>query len=214
MSAGLEVAASLWSTPPEARQDEACRLRRAGIERFHWDRADGVYAPAGGFTAAEARRLSKSVSARSEAHLMLAEPLAEVEEWAAFCELVVIHDDAPDLDESLALIRRTGARAGVAVVGGPPLPDLDRSVDVLVMSIRPGHAGAPFNHSALNTVSEAARTHSRVGIDGGVTEGLLTEARGAGAAWVVSGSAIAGSDNPGRWVRADRDDLGRRPLGC
>lgn len=206
MMTRLEVAASLWSTPPDARCDEARRLRDAGIRRFHWDRADGVYAPTGGFTAAEARAISEAVSARSEAHLMVAEPLEEVEVWAGFCELVVVHDDAPDLDKVLALIRRCGARAGVAVLGGRPMPDLDRSVDVLVMSIRPGNAGAPFNSSALGTAREAATVHDRVGIDGGVTEGLLPEALAAGATWVVSGNALGTSGDPGRWMSAKRPD--------
>ncbi|MGP9745764.1 hypothetical protein [Brachybacterium sp. AOP29-B2-41] len=206
MTARPEVAASLWSTPPEARHDEARRLRDAGINRFHWDRADGVYAPAGGITAADARNISEAVSARSEAHLMVSEPLMEVAVWAAFCDLVIVHDDAPDLDEVLALIRRCGSRAGVAVMGGHSVPDLDRTVDVLVMSIQPGTAGAPFNASALETAREACAVHDRVGLDGGVTEHLLEKVGDTGVSWVVSGNALVSSGDPGRWVRTRPDD--------
>lgn len=206
MSTRPEVAASLWSTPPEARHDEAQRLRDAGINRFHWDRADGVYAPAGGISAADARNISKAVSARSEAHLMVSDPLAEVAEWATFCDLVIVHDDAPDLDEVLALIRRCGSRAGVAVMGGHPVPDLDRTVDLLVMSIQPGTAGAPFNDAALDTVREASAVHDRVGLDGGVTEQLFEKAAETGVSWVVSGNALVASSDPGRWVRTRPED--------
>lgn len=137
---------------------------------------------------------------------MVSDPLAEVAEWAEFCDLIIVHEDAPDLNEVLALIRRCGSRAGVAVMGGHPVPDLDRTVDVLVMSIQPGTAGAPFNIAALDTAREACAVHDRVGLDGGITEDLLEKAVETGVSWVVSGNALVGSSDPGRWVRTRPDD--------
>src|SRR5690606_34704414 len=65
------VAASFWSTPRDRVAAEADRLARAGLRTVHWDRTDGRFAAAGGFTASEAAAVTSGSGLAAEAHLMV-----------------------------------------------------------------------------------------------------------------------------------------------
>jgi len=184
------VSASLWSVPADRLEAEALRLRDAGLRTWHWDRSDGSMAPAGGFTAAQARSLADLTGLASEAHLMLADPLPELDDWLTFCEVIVVHAGAPTAAIALERIAAAGARAAVAFAPGDPLDAEIGGLDALVMSVEPGHGGSAFRPDALDRITALAGHRERVGVDGGVTLDHARSATAAGASWLVSGTAL------------------------
>ncbi|WP_454730260.1 hypothetical protein [Cellulosimicrobium protaetiae] len=198
------VAASFWSTPRDRVAAEADRLARAGLRTVHWDHTDGRYAAAGGFTAAEAAAVTADSGLGAEAHLMVEEPLREVDRWTDFCELVVVHAGTRDWRAALDRVRARGARAGVALSPGVEVPEVEPGTDVLVMSITPGLAGSTFQGDALTTVGRTAGPGHAVGLDGGVTRSIVPQALHAGATWLVSGTDLVASEDPHGWLMAAR----------
>lgn len=198
----LRVAASLWSVSRGAVVDEAHRLARAGVPRLHWDSADGTVGRAGGFAPAEAARISADTGAAGEAHLMTTEPLLALDAWLTCCDTVAIHRDARDWRAALQRITDAGRTPAVAIATVADLADLDPSIGVLVMSVRPGDAGSGFDHTAFDRVREARRRgHRLVGVDGSVTAALGSGLVAAGANWLVSGTSITSDPDPAAWMR-------------
>ncbi|MBN0040858.1 hypothetical protein JN535_11850 [Cellulosimicrobium cellulans] len=203
-TAPTRVAASFWSTPRDRVAAEADRLARAGLRTVHWDHTDGRYAAAGGFSAAEAAAVTADSGLAAEAHLMVEEPLGEVDRWTDFCELVVVHAGTRGWRAALDRVRARGARAAVALSPGIGVPEVDAGTDVLVMSITPGRAGSTFQVDALGTVGQVAGPGHDVGLDGGVTREIVPRALDAGATWLVSGTDLVASEDPRGWLAAAR----------
>lgn len=196
----LRVAGSLWSVPAGILHDEAARLVGAGLSVWHWDRADGTLGPAGGFTAGVAREIADATGIRSEAHLMLADPRPELDEWISFAELIVVHAESPHWRESVDRIRADGVRAGIAVSPGSVIPaDLDDDLAVLVMTVAPGNAGTGFLDDQLRVLEQVSR-HPLRGIDGSVNLERARSARSHGANWMVSGTALTAASDPHAWL--------------
>lgn len=199
----VRIAASLWSVAPARLADEAQRLAAAGLSVWHWDRSDGSIAVAGGFDAETARRLADATRVPSEAHLMVREPLAELDEWLGFCERIVVHSEAEHWREAITRIRAAGVSAAVAVSPGGDTRALalPHGVPVLVMSVEPGHGGAPFRGDTPSRVRSLA-DEREVGVDGGVTAESARECIVAGARWIVSGTALLAAVDPREWARS------------
>jgi ribulose-phosphate 3-epimerase len=202
----FDVAASLWSVPRDGLEEEARRLAAAGLRRWHWDVSDGAFAAPGGFDVATVARLSALTGTPGEAHLMVQEPLPQVEAWAAVCDRVLVHVEADGWDVAVERLLARGCRAGVAISPGTPLSALDglpADVAVLVMSITPGQAGSRFLPTTLHRL-DALVGRAELGVDGGVTLEHARACDAHGATWVVSGSALCGSDDPAAWLREAR----------
>lgn len=205
------IAGSLWSVRAEHLAREAARLVDAGLEVWHWDRADGTLGPAGGFHANEARALAEATGIASEAHLMLADPLAELDEWIAFAELVVVHAESPLWREAVDRIIDAGRRAGVAVSPSSGLPvGLDPGLAVLVMTVAPGHAGGGFLEGRLDVLADTG-SHALRGVDGSVDHRRAVRAREHGANWIVSGTALTSAPDPRAWLDSVRNGQSPRP---
>ena len=102
-----------------------------------------------------------------------------------------------------------------------PLDYLDYTLEkldmVLLMSVNPGFGGQKFIPSALHKLAEARKRIDaierpvRLEIDGGVKVENIQEIARAGADTFVAGSAIFGSKDYAKTIRADaRRDRGRR----
>ncbi len=203
MAGSIRLAGSLWSVAPDDLEREASRLAHAGLRVWHWDRADGTLGVAGGFMASEAHRLAEATGLASEAHLMLADPLDELDDWLAFCERVVVHVEARGWREALDRIVASGREGAVAISPGTALAGVDvpPSVSVLVMSVHPGQGGGAFLDDTTQRISTLAPSNS-VGVDGGVTIDRARESWAAGARWIVSGTALISAVPPQSWVQS------------
>lgn len=200
----LEIAGSLWSVPAEDQLDVALRLKSAGMRRMHWDMSDGEFAAAGGFRADRAEALSRSAGLVAEAHLMATAPSREVDAWADFCDLVIVHAESGGWAEALDRISARGALPGLAISPATPASVVPSDVAVLCMSITPGTAGSAFDEGVLEKVKalRGGSASRRIGIDGGVQRRHAAAAGAAGADWLVVGTDLIADGGGARW-----DDL-------
>ena len=121
---------------------------------------------------------------------------------------MLVHQEAtPHLDRALAMVREAGAEAGAVINPATPVAMLDEVLDVadyvLVMSVNPGFGGQQFIPNSFEKVKQLAHRrkarglHFPIEIDGGITLDNVAGAVNAGVEWVVAGSSIFHSVNPG-----------------
>ena len=199
------IAASLWSVPSAKCASEARRLHDAGVDRFHWDFADGSMSPAGGFAADTARALTPRGS-DSEAHLIMADPRGSIPDWLPFCRAIAVHASQPHWQEATALIEHEsgGSVLPVLAVGDATELELaDPHWGVLIMAIVPGYAGTEFNEHCVDLVQQAHRNgHPQIGVDGSVTVERAQRLIRAGASLLVSGTSLSSAADPSDWIDA------------
>ncbi len=182
----------------------------AGATVIHCDVMDGHFVPPITFgpTVVSALREEFGDEIFLDVHLMIEQPLLQVEEFAkAGADGITIHVEAtPHLDYTMSAIREAGCRAGLTVCPGTP-PDAFDWVDVdlaLIMTVNPGWGGQPFLPNQLEKV-RAVRAQlgddKVVEVDGGINPETAAECAQAGASWFVAGSAIFGKDDPAQAFR-------------
>ncbi|MDR0783348.1 MAG: hypothetical protein LBE83_06275 [Propionibacteriaceae bacterium] len=204
----MRVGCSLWNVAGPTALEQARRLVTGGVELFHWDRADGIFAPAGGFQPAVASAITADTQTRAEAHLMVADPLAEVDQWCEFCELVVIPVEVDAHRAAIRRIEQRGRIPGVAISPTTPLTALAglAGLATLVMSVHPGQAGAKPDPLIADRLASLERS-ALLGVDGGLTLDLAQDLRRAGATWVAVGTALVQAEDPATWLAALRRDV-------
>lgn len=197
----MQIAGSLWSVPSDDRRATALRLRDAGLRRLHWDTTDGSFATAGGFTPASASELAAATGLTAEAHVMAHRSAPDVDAWAEFCDLVIVHIESDDWKHALDRIARRGATPGLAVSPQTPAAAVPADVAVLCMSIVPGRAGSAFDEAVLGKIAalRAASPARRLGVDGGVRRQHVDALAAAGADWAVVGTDLV-FDTEGAWA--------------
>ena len=81
---------------------------------------------------------------------------------------------------------------------------------VLIMTVNPGFGGQSFIPYTLNKVRQLAQARRergldfRIEVDGGLTPDNVAEVVRAGADWIVAGSSVFHSNDPGRTVEQMR----------
>jgi ribulose-phosphate 3-epimerase len=114
---------------------------------------------------------------------------------------------ATRLTMDVHLIREHGGQPGVVINPATPVSTLDEVLDlvdsVLVMSVNPGFGGQEFIPNSLKKVRQLAalrkerRLQFAIEIDGGITLQNVADAIHAGVDWVVAGTSIFHTVNPG-----------------
>lgn len=182
----------------------------AGATLIHVDVMDGHFVPpiTLGPVILEALRAHVGDTIDLDVHLMIERPERHVADFAkAGATGITIHAEAtPHILYALDEIRKGGCRAGLAVCPATPLGVYaDVAVDqALCMTVNPGWGGQPFIASSPDKIT---RLRHLIGpdvplmVDGGVgvkTAGVCVDA---GADWLVAGSAVFGTDDPGAAYR-------------
>jgi ribulose-phosphate 3-epimerase len=155
-----------------------------------------------------------------DVHLMIDDPRRYVKRFVdAGANWVTIHLEADrHPHRTLAEIRLSGARAGLALDPGTPVAlaeDLVEDLDLLlVMSVNPGFGGQAFIPSAMRKVRQARALLERCNraaeleVDGGIKLDNAAEVATAGASVVVAGSFVyAVGTDVGANIRALRAAL-------
>jgi len=131
-------------------------------------------------------------------------------------DLVTIHLEAVP-DPTDAFRRAEGLGLDLGVVVSPPTPFealepyLEQAAMVLIMSVHPGFGGQAFIPEVLTKVEQSRKwvdSHgidTDIQIDGGITIDTIRAARDAGANVFVAGTAVFGTDDPGRAVARLRE---------
>src|SRR5438105_9143433 len=211
----VQMAPSLLSADFARLADEAAAV--AGVaDWLHVDVMDNHFVPNLTIGLPVVESLLKHTGLPLDCHLMITDP----DRWApAYAEAgarnVTVHAEAARQPvRLLRVIRSAGARAGLAINPATPVEpytDLLPKIDMLLlMTVEPGFGGQPFLDLVL---PKLRRARTLIGgrdaavwlqVDGGVSEVTIERCAEAGADVFVAGSAVYGSDDPARAVRALR----------
>jgi ribulose-phosphate 3-epimerase len=141
-----------------------------------------------------------------DVHMLIERPERLIHDVAsAGADGITIHFEAtPHVHYTLQAIREAGATAGVAICPATPAHVLDEvaadAVDLaLCMSVNPGWGGQEFIPASLDKLARmraALSDHVTLEVDGGVHDATAKPAAQAGANWLVTGSAVFGSEDP------------------
>lgn len=205
MERRIHIAPSVLAADFSCLGEQVRATEAAGADMIHVDVMDGHFVPNLSVGVPVVAALRRVTRLPLDVHLMIAEPVRYVEDFArAGADILTVHPEADvHLHRTLQRIRALGIRAGVALNPGTsetalryvlPLMDL-----VLVMTVNPGFGGQAFLSEmvakvrAVRQMLNAAGSAALLSVDGGITPLtaplLITE----GADILVAGSAIFGA---------------------
>ena len=200
----IKIAPSLLAADFGRFADAARNAESAGAEFLHFDVMDGMFVPNISFGMGALKALRGVSKAFFDAHLMIVQPERYVEEFVrAGADGVTVQVEAClHLQRTLALIRKAGAKAGVALNPATPETVLEYVLDdidlVLVMTVNPGFGGQQFLPATLPKIRRvremiAGAAHPiHLEVDGGITAESSFGVVEAGANVLVAGTSIFG----------------------
>ncbi len=200
----MRVAPSILASDFSRLGEEVRAVTEAGADFIHVDVMDGHFAPNITVGPSVVRAIRNRSALPFDVHLMISPVDPYVEAFAeAGSDTLTAHPEAgPHLHRTIQLIKRRGARAGVALNPSTPVeavrPVLDDVDLVLVMSVNPGFGGQTFLRGALKKIAairemiDAGDRDVDLAVDGGITAETAPLAVHAGADVLVAGTAIFG----------------------
>lgn len=205
----IEVLPSILAADFARLGEEIATVERAGASFLHVDVMDGHFVPNISIGIPVVESIRRITRLKLDCHLMISDPDKYAPEFIrAGADYVLVHQEAcVHLDRTLRLIRDEGARPGVVLNPATPISMISEVLDlvdhVLIMSVNPGFGGQSFIPNALKKVQALAWRRRELGlefaiaIDGGVDVHNAGEITRAGCDWLVAGSSIFHTPNPG-----------------
>jgi len=209
----LHLLPSILSADFSRLGEEIGAVMDAGVRIIHVDVMDGHFVPNITVGPVVVEAIAPLVHARDgwlSVHLMIERPERYLEAFAeAGADALSVHVEAcPHLYHAVRSIKTLGMVGGVALNPGTDvsrLRDVAPYVDyVLVMTVDPGFGGQSMIASALDKVPALRRMlpdGAAIELDGGVNRDNIRKVVQAGADWIVAGSAVFGSVDPGKEAR-------------
>ncbi len=203
-----------------SRLAEALAIVDPARDWVHCDVMDNHFVPNLTFGPLLVAAVRKLTRAPVDVHLMIDEPLALVPEFrASGADLITVHVEAcADVAGTLASVRASGARVGLALKPATPLAAAERhlaEVDLLlVMTVEPGFGGQAFMADMMEKVRAAAAWRAAHGarylieVDGGIAPETARIARAAGADVFVAGHAVYRESDPRAALGTMRTSIG------
>lgn len=152
-----------------------------------------------------------------ELHLMVQDPVSEIEKWKGdnkvFRVLFPIEDGDPT--ETIKLIREQGWQAGLVLNADTPLSAVEPYfplVDlILFMTVYPGKQGRPFVEKVKEKIKMFTSLPSRplCGVDGAVNTTTIEGLRDIGVDIVYPGSALVGGEDVKKAYEQLKQSYGR-----
>ena len=205
----VEILPSILSADFARLGEEIARVERSGASMLHVDVMDGHFVPNISLGIPVVESIRKATRLKLDVHLMISDADKYAPEFIrAGADHVLVHQEAcPHLDRTLRNIRSEGAQAGVVLNPATPISTLSEVLDlvdqVLIMSVNPGFGGQSFIPNALRKIQALAWRRRELGlnfrieIDGGVSGENAAEIVRAGCEWLVAGSSIFHTPDPG-----------------
>jgi ribulose-phosphate 3-epimerase len=203
-TSGIRLAPSILSADFGRLAAEVQAAEAGGADLIHLDVMDGHFVPNLTIGPAVVEAVRGITRLPLDTHLMVTDPGAFIAPFRdAGSDLITFHLEVVDDPSAMAeRIRRTGARAGLAINPDTPLePALAvlEAVDLLlIMTVHPGFGGQPFRRDVLPKLRQAAavkrerRLALDIEVDGGVNLETVAQVTAAGAEILVAGNAVFG----------------------
>jgi ribulose-phosphate 3-epimerase len=193
--------------------DEIQRVERGGATMIHIDVMDGHFVPNLTLGPPLVASIRKTTKVEFDVHLMIENPDLYIPDFAAAgANHISVHQEAcVHLNRTLQHLHSHKVGAGVVLNPATPIGTLEEVLDmvdhVLIMSVNPGFGGQEFIPGALEKIRrlrrwrEERRLNFAIEIDGGVSRENVAEIVQAGCDWLVAGSSVFHSADPGATVK-------------
>lgn len=185
----------------------------SNADMVHVDVMDGHFVPNLTIGIPVVKSIRRATVLPLDLHLMIDEPESWVERYGELgVDSITFHLEATERpSETIALIRKSGARVGLAIKPATGITDVKpflREIDMLlVMTVEPGFGGQALIPECVSKVREARDLATAEGlaleiqVDGGLTSSNIKSLAEAGANVFVAGTAVF--DAPDRAARID-----------
>ncbi|MDR6227243.1 ribulose-phosphate 3-epimerase [Desmospora profundinema] len=214
-----KLAPSILSADFARLGEEIRDVEQGGADWIHVDVMDGHFVPNLTIGPLVVEAIRPHTSLPLDVHLMIEHPERYINDFVrAGADWITVHQEVcPHLHRTLAQIRESGAKAGVALNPGTSVSAIEpvlQEVDlILLMTVNPGFGGQVFIPSVTRKIRETTRllrergfTRVEIEVDGGIQPGTAREAAAAGATVFVAGSAVFGQADRKQALDAIRAD--------
>lgn len=214
---GAIIAPSILAADFSRLGQEVQAIESAGADWVHVDVMDGHFVPNISIGPAVVGAVGAATSLPLDVHLMIEKPERHIDPFVdAGAATVGVHvETCPDLQQTLAQIRKAGARS--CVVLNPPTPAeaiqrvLLEADQVLVMTVNPGFGGQSFMADMLPKIEkirswiDAAEASVDLEVDGGIARDTIALTAKAGANVFVAGTSVFAAPDYAAAIRELRD---------
>jgi ribulose-phosphate 3-epimerase len=210
---GVIIAPSVLSADFGNLQRDVEMLNNSEAEWIHIDVMDGVFVPNISFGFPVMKAVRKLTPKFCDVHLMITQPERYTQQFRdAGADNITVHYEAvTHLDSAIHQIKKSGAKAGVAINPATPVSVLKEILYlldvVLIMSVNPGFGGQKFIPYAIGKVRECREMIMQAGlstlieVDGGVDLENASQLAEAGADAMVAGNAVFSATDPAAMIR-------------
>ena len=198
----IVIAPSLMCSDFRRLEDEVSLFERNGIELLHFDVMDGHFVPNLMLGPGMIKAVSAMTRLTPDVHMMVENPehFLPALELRGKRPLISVHVElGRKVEELIRAIRAQDGRPAVAISPHTPIralaPLLPAVEMVLVMAVRPGHAGQEMLPGAIERIAELKEMISRSGVsplievDGNTSFENIRRMAAAGANVIVAGSS-------------------------